>query len=361
MPCQPRLPVCLTLLAVTTAAAFAAPPKPKPKPNTVKGQGQLAGADGRFGTVYSLQNGFNLEILAAHYTMEPWIAPDPLAPHADQKLLIMDLAIKNATPRDNEWGTEHVFRYVDAQGQLYTDSNFALASTGMGSINLRLRPGQGLGQPALHDPFRTAILLPAKARIVKIMLNQGRLTAKEEKTFRYFVAGATKAEAGEEGDPKNVIAPLPENVRDPADPSGATALDAGKGTPGMPVPSGFFELRFDGFTYSADAITGHAPAKGKRFAVATMHAKCVAKVGRSEFYGLEADNVERITDADGERYQPVAFLKASSPEEPKRIFEKGDEYTYRIVYELPANAQAKSMLLATREGRIWTYDVSGMK
>ena len=42
--------------------------------NETKGQGQLVGANGQFGVVYTLDNNFNFEILSAKYTMDPLIA-----------------------------------------------------------------------------------------------------------------------------------------------------------------------------------------------------------------------------------------------------------------------------------------------
>ena len=54
------------------------------------------------------------------------------------------------------------------------------------------------------DPVQIAWKVPQKARIVKIMVNQPRLNRSEE-VFRYYVAGATKEEAGDVGDPKNTV------------------------------------------------------------------------------------------------------------------------------------------------------------
>src|SRR3569833_3811994 len=54
------------------AGAQAVPVKHKPATgHAVKGQGQLAGGTGQFGTIYSLNNGFNYEILSAAYSLEP--------------------------------------------------------------------------------------------------------------------------------------------------------------------------------------------------------------------------------------------------------------------------------------------------
>src|SRR5436309_5337400 len=94
------------LLCAGLAGAAAAAPAPKPTPARpapvpVKGQGQLAGGNGQFGTVMSLDNGFNFEILSARYTLEPFVGSAPLTAGTDQKLLILEIAIKNARKDDN--------------------------------------------------------------------------------------------------------------------------------------------------------------------------------------------------------------------------------------------------------------------
>lgn len=190
---------CLLSLSIALFAAtvtHAAPAKkPKPKPathNAVKGQSQMAGGNGQFGQIYTLDDGFNFEILAAHYTMDPFPAYEYQIAGPDQKVLVIELALKNANPSD--------------KGALYPGGQLELMSKGEAEGSFTLRPGQGIGQPSMNDPLRHAIVVPAKARIVKIMVGHGR-KGSSEKTIRYYIAGATAAEAGEAGDPKNIITP----------------------------------------------------------------------------------------------------------------------------------------------------------
>ena len=215
-----RHPLAFSLALLSAATlCVAAPPRAKrhaPVPNQSKGQKQIAGSDGVFGTVYSLKGGFNFEVLSARYTVEPVPAHETRTALADQKLVVLDVAIKNATSSDSYYNPDASITLVDAQGELYPNRipDMVLASTSDREAGWTLRPGQGLGQPERHDPLRYSMVIPAKARIVKIMINQGRLNS-SEKVVRYFVAGATEAEAGKAGDPRNVIAPLPNDVRDP--------------------------------------------------------------------------------------------------------------------------------------------------
>ncbi|MBV9469247.1 MAG: hypothetical protein JOZ57_08365, partial [Abitibacteriaceae bacterium] len=150
----------IAALAITTMAIAAPqggtqkkPPAPKPPAvNQVKGQQQLAGASVQFGTVYSLKNGFNFAVLAARYTLEPFVAYAPLTAKTDMKLLVLDFAIKNANPDDNFFNPEDMLTLVDDKGQLYTGGSMALSSKKADTASVTLRPGQGLGQPELKDP-----------------------------------------------------------------------------------------------------------------------------------------------------------------------------------------------------------------
>lgn len=357
------LPLSAALFAATVA--YAAPAKkPKPKPathNAVQGQSQMAGGNGRFGEIYTLDNGFNFEILTAHYTMDPFPAYEYQTAGPDQKVLVIDLALKNANPSDEFFDSQDLFTAVDDKGALYPGGQLELMSKGEAEGSFTLRPGQGIGQPGLNDPLRHAIVVPAKARIVKIMVGHGR-KGSSEKTIRYYIAGATAAEAGEAGDPKNVITPLPDNVRDSSDPSGAVALDKGKGVLGTYVPSGVFALRLDNFAYSPDALNGNAPDDGKKYAVATVTAKSLMEKEVTFFEVTGGDNTQfEITDADGERYTPVAYLKAKSAEDAEHTFKKGDEYTFRILFSLPKDTSAKQLVLGAGNSRTWAYDTSAVK
>jgi len=362
-----RQAVLLALpLALLSAATLcvAATPKAKrhmPARNQSKGQKQIAGGDAEFGAVYSLKDGFNFEVLSARYTVEPIPAHDTRTALADKKLVVLDVAIKNAGPSDSYYNADAYITLVDAQGELYPNSiaDMVLASTSDKEAGWTLRPGQGLGQPERHDLLRYSMVIPAKARIVKIMVNQGRLNS-SEKVLRYFVAGATEAEAGKVGDPKNVIAPLPENVRDPSDPSGATALGSGKGTAGVFLPTGFFALRLDGLSYTSDPTRDQgAPEEGKKYAVATVTVKGLTPAPQAmpDFTGGGPSPCVLI-DSDGETDKCVGFMKAKSSETPEHDFKQGEEYTFRIVFPLAKDATAKTLVLSAGGYRTWTFPVT---
>ena len=248
--------------------------KKPPVKNAVKGQAQVAGLYAQFGTTYTLKNNFNFTLLSARYTLEPHDCYEGIMANTEQKVVVLDIAIKNTAKDDNGFNGEGFMTLVDDKGQLYEFSNSTLALKSMGPKfpNTNLKPGQGLGQPGLKDPLEMARAIPGNARIVKVIINVGRL-GKDEQVMRYNIAGATKEEAGAPGDPRNVIAPLPDNVRDPADKSGAVALAEGKGKMGEYEPSGFYYLRLDAVAFTTDKFKEEEAPAGKRYVAATVTVK----------------------------------------------------------------------------------------
>ncbi len=352
-------------IAALSVAVNAAPPKKTPakKPpvkNETKGQGQLVGANGQFGTVYTLKNTLNFEILAAKYSTDSYASSSRIFPKADEKWIILDIAIKN-TQKVDYYTELSLFTLVDSKGELYPNGQVALDSKGVDAFTINLRPGQGLGQPELKDTLRVGFVVPAKARIAKIMINQGRL-GKNEEVLRYFVAGATKEEAGEAGDPKNVIKPLADNVRDAADPSGAVAVEEGRAKKGEFYYTNVALVRFDKLEVSTEAkLDGNPPEEGKAFAIVTMTAKSDwgAEFSLFDVNGVE-DNYE-LTNEEGDRVKPLNYRKAKADVAPDHSFKKGDEYTYRAFFSVPKDSKFKKLVFKGNNGRKWTIEGADLK
>ncbi len=113
---------------ITSGNAFAqikktkTPKAPSKKPTAVKGRGQLIGGIGQFGETYTLKRDFNLAVLGAHYTVEPIGDYGTNFPNADEKLLVLDVSLKNVSDRDNWFGGEGFMTAVDSKGGLYPTS-----------------------------------------------------------------------------------------------------------------------------------------------------------------------------------------------------------------------------------------------
>jgi hypothetical protein len=350
-----------SLLSPAIAQKKKPPVKKPPAQNETKGQNQQAGSEGQFGTIYSLQNELNFCILSAKYTLEPFISYNRYAAETEKKLLVLDLAIKNNTTVEKYFDGDSFISVVDSKGEIYNGADYALVSKNGVEGAVTLRPGQGVGQPALKDPYQVAFLISNKSRIVKIIVNQGRL-GKQEKVLRYFVAGATKEEAGEAGDPKNVIAGLPDNCKDPADKTGSTPLAEGKGKQGEYFPTGVYGVRFNSLDYSSDAIKGNPPDEGKKFAIVNVTVKLNyhREFSMFEFTGGDTP-LHELVDGDGEHIKPFAFLKAKSDEDAEHSFKRGDEYNCRIVFMVPQKFEGKKLVLGATSAPKWAYDISAIK
>jgi hypothetical protein len=328
--------------------------------HAVKGQSQIAGGFGKFGTVYTLKDQMNYEILSAGYTLDPFIAYWPQRVKTGEKFLVLHIAVKNARADRQPYADGNGFyTLIDNHGQQYVSPpTLQLASAGLKDFQTELNPGQGMGQPGLHDDLTEAFELPGNARIVKIIVNQSVLGMSGD-VLRYYIAGATKDEAGEPGDPKNVIASLPANVADPSDPSGATTLDPGKGTMGVYLPSGNFYIRLDKFEYSTTVTDGGSPPKaGQKFAIATVTAKTpITRVSMNDInYGDF-----RVKTADDDSIKPSDYLKATTDKPAEHAFDPGDEYTFRVIFAIDAGTTVKILTLGTGGASAWNYDVSSIQ
>jgi hypothetical protein len=323
----------------------------------------MSGGFGRFGTVYTLKDQMNYEILSAGYTLDPFIAYWPQRVKTGEKFLVLHIAVKNARPdRQPYMDGNGFYTLVDSHGQTYVSPPTAeLASAGLKDFGTELNPGQGMGQPALHDPLTEAFELPGNARIVKIIVNQSVLGMSGD-VLRYYIAGATKDEAGEPGDPKNVIAGVQVGARDPSDPSGATVLDPGNAKLGAYVPSGNFYIRLDKFEYSTTTTDGGSlPRAGKKYAIATVTVKTgITRVSMFDVAGGDFP-LHRVLTADGDRIKPDDYLKATSDKSAEHAFEPGDEYTFRIIFSIDSSTSVKTLTLGTGGASAWNYDVSSVQ
>ena len=324
----------------------------------------MAGADGHFGTVYTLKSNFNVALLSAHYTLEPFNYTENVYPAKNEKLLIVDIAAKNVDSKDNNFYTNNTFMTaIDAQGVETKNKVVSLASRAEETNDPTIKPGQGLGQPGLHDPLRVVFIVPATSRIVKLILNFGR-KGRAEEVVRYYIAGATKEEAGEPGDPANIVAPLPAAVRDPADPTGDTPLALGKAPASGTVISGPFALHLDSFTYTRDPAVGddgRAPNEDEQFAVATITATTLI-VGKRTPDPILTDEVI-VKDADGETVKPRYRMKAhgSAAMDFGHVIPKGESYTFRLVFPVHKATPQRTLILGINQGRLWEYDISSAK
>lgn len=345
----------LTPLVLLAGLAAAAPPKKtvkppvKPKPPTsvgVKGAAQMAGGALRFGEIFALKSGFTYQILSARYSLDPFVQ-DSVS--ADEKFLVLRVAIKNNRKEGDTWFNPdaHAFQAVDSANQNREGNAYALGSKPDEPLSPSLKPGQGLGQGG-GDPLEVAVKVPMTARLAKLILKQGREGASEE-VLRFFLAGATEAEAGGKPDPTNVIAPLP------------AWAEAGATIPvGQAVPTKSYFMTLTGFS-SAGSPSGQEPEEGKKWVFANVNVKNAfksVKQGVFNFYGGDSINNLVLIDSDGEKYPASRFFKAKKDEEPDSDLDPGEERAFRIGFLVPKDAAFKSAKLGSPPGHVFLFDAS---
>ncbi len=330
--------VILGILMVLTVPGFAQKkktPPAKPQKNETKGQNQLTGGLVKFGEIYTMNPGYNLQILKAKYTVEPFTSYGGKLNGRDTKLVVLDVAFKNARPEANDRMNIDLFSIIDSTGKVY-NGEIQLKSYKCRELYINLKPGQGLGQVGLNDPLQVAFEVPLDAVITKIMVNQPRLGKKEE-VLRYLIAGTDK-----EADPTNVITPLPSDVADPA--NGAIATKYGKVTVGKPFYSGYYTYIVEKVETVGKLSDQLDPGEGKKFLVVTLTTK--------NGYGKQVNYYDSILgesvaiDADGDSVALTSIVKKSSTTEvTTSTIEDGESITTRLVFTIGADQKLKSLKL----------------
>ncbi len=357
----------LVLSAVLLAFAGAAPSaiaqkkpvkKPvvkKPAKNETKGQGQLTGGFVKFGEIYSLKSGINFQIISARYTMEPIQCYNKTYARADEKLVVVQFAVKNASKNEVALGDqENIITLFDDTGAKYEVGAgcIGLMSNGSKELYRTLKSGQGIGQKELNDNLQVCYRVPLSAKILKFMINEPRLN-KNEEVLRYMMAGTDK-----DADPANVIAPLQTEIADPADKTGAVALKVGNGKAGTFYSAGAFQYRLDKIETTDKAlIEGKDPEEGKKFVVATVTVKSLYG-GSNSLYEAQCASSE-IADMDGDKSKLLYILKPSSGKEIETSQEilYGETYTFRLVFEIDAKAKPKTLKISN-DTYPWSFDIS---
>lgn len=323
--------LCCFLLS----AALPAREKPE-KPGQARAQTQVQGAQGQFGAIYTMRDDFNLQFISAAYTLEPHRDYAATAPTADEKLLVIRFALKNARPLDNYYGG-YTFTAVDEEENSYasTSGSTRYAPSGSSEYAPNLKPGQGVGQDS-SKPLTVAIRIPNKARIKKLLVNNGRKAFPKEEILRFSIAGFA------DGDPKNTIAPLPAYAADASDKSGSTSLSLCQGTVGTFYPNTYVDVRCDSISY-------RPASDGKQTAVVQVTVKNRASRPVDSYYFQESPlELVEARDGSGQKYPPgeVGARQLSSDEALGSLqLNENEEASYRYFFEIPAGARLQSLRL----------------
>jgi hypothetical protein len=346
---RPGIPLAVALVALSASAGTAqtkkpapkkpAPPKSAPpKKPAAAGTAQLPGENGKLGTIYGMGKDGRLyfTLNSAEFTVKRVNIGETMhAPSADEKLLLLNFSIQNATPGDLpvDWATLR-FTAVDSQNQnrVYPDQ---VAKSGTGEVlGLSLKPAQKI------DAY-TLITVPADASVPKLMVQH--------------VEGGGVLRYDLKGQAKGLQAPFAE----PTDPTGMKARPVVEAAPARYYPMKALDVQFVSGAYVSGPLGEHEPGEGKRFFVATLTLKNASPTPFSYNWGSIAP---RWLAADDEKsdYNQVMLKKARN-ELADGELKPGEETTVRIFAELPRDLAMKTLYVSEEGSREYAFDVSSIK
>jgi len=306
-------------------------------PATAGGAGgtvQLPGENGEFGAIYSLRkdNPLNFILKSAEYTTEQVrIGSRSYVPNAEQKMLVLHFSVQN--PLKTEYYVRFdslLFTAVDAMNV----NNEYVQDWGdeesRNPLELSLKPAQKV------DAY-TVIKVPAKGIVPKLMVLPGENNGP---ILRY--------------DLHEKVTGLTAPIADPADPTGATALETVPGTLGALYPYANFDVKVEGFSYSDQPLADEELAEGERYLFITV----LMKNNAGEDSYLRWDTVTPlVTDTDGVELNYKDMLTATSNRSLEQNVKKDQEMRVRLCINVPAGSTPVKLALKEGESRTYEFEI----
>jgi len=333
-----RLKVTAVVTAVClcgATAAWAGGQAASAKPRVVQGTTQLAGEQGKLGITYTIGKSgpINFTLRSAEYTVgRVSTGEHRILPSAQEKTLVLHFTVQNPQKQEfhYNWGIL-AFTAVDAKNVNREFTQYVASEKDGGEVGINLKPAQKL------DCY-TTILVPAQGVIPKLIVK-----STDDLVVRYDLKGKVK--------------PLAAPFADRADKSGATALAEVPAQQNVYYPTGLFDMKVTGFSYTSSAINGEDPPEGGRYLVVTM---AVTNQEATEQHLNWGQLLPEVTTADGERleWNSVLLLKSRDAEVGQNLRPK-EELQVRLYFAVPEGAEAKTFRLReNEEGRAYLYDLT---
>lgn len=304
----------------------------------VAGTTQLAGGEGEFGKTYTLgkTSPLNFTLRSAEYTVSRvTVGTSVYAPEASEKLLVLHYTVQNPNQRDIgvSWDS-FKFTVVDAKDVNHVFDNYVAREGTTENYDVRLKPAQKVDLVA-------AWAVPASGVIPKLIVERERSAP----VLRYDLRGKVKS--------------LPAPFADPSDPTGATALEVVPAKAGTYYPMQKFDMRLESVSYSSEPMNKQAPAEGKQYLIATLSIKnACGPTAREANFNYDSFKFE-LKDADGEKQEFDGYLiKAARDERADGKLKPGEEYRFRIYFELPQEVKGQTLYAAEGESRVYAFDLS---
>ena len=270
---------------------------------------QLAGDNGELKKIYSLvkSNPLHFSLISAEYTTTPLtIGTSHFVPKADEKLLVLHFTVQNPQDKTNFVRYDRLrITAVDAMNVNHEAVQGWGDEENKGNVALELKPKQKLACYA-------GIIVPAKGVIPKLMIMPWR--EGDGPILRY--------------DLRDKVAALPAPIADPADPTGATALENVPAELGKVYPFGNFDVAIEQFSY-ADTLTDVKPPTGGRFLIVTALVK--NRSPRDNFLRYDFFR-PYVTDTDGAEVKYRGMLLATRDANVAQDLKAGAELRVRLFF-----------------------------
>jgi hypothetical protein len=270
-----------------------------------------------------------ITIRSLRYTLEPVnIGDETIAPHADEKLLVVHYTVKNDEARHFD---QDLLRIAAVDSD-----NASHPSTGrVGLERSRREVGTELDENGSLDVY-TVLVLPADGEAKKLIL---------EPTY----SGEEKRKATM--DLSGLVTPLPAPFADPSDASGATARAVIPAEAGKFYPMGFFDTRLDSVATDAGRLTVIFTIKNG----STLR----QSFDNGTFLPTVHDTTGDVIEWDGSIYH------ATKPGPAGTDIEPGTEYRIRFRFPLGEGIAPKTIALSEHFGgkktHAYSFDITASK
>jgi len=192
--------------------------------------------------------------------------------------------------------------------------------------------------------------MPAKGAIPKLMFQ-----SRDKLVLRYQLL-----QKDAKGNYINPVKPLPAPIADPADETGATALEVVPAQLGAYYPLRDVGAKVESITLSDDPIQGRAPSKGQRYLVAIV----TARNDSGGKFGWAWSTIKAtLTDQDGGdiRWNGTCLF-ASRDDDARADLAPGQELRVRYFFPVPPNLPLKAFgIQQSSTGRVYAYDLTNLK
>lgn len=319
----------------TTGTGTTAPPK-----SGDFGTAQLAGDSGQIGQVYTLRtsNPIYFRLNSVAYSVSQLrFGKLMVTPEADEKLLVLHYSLQNPQKIEALVRFDTLkFTAVDQMNVNHDGKGWVGDEQTQGELGMRLKPAQRV-------EAYTCIVVPAKGVIPKLMVMPPN--ANDGPILRY--------------DLRDKVTALPAPFADPADPTGATALEVVPGQANAAYPLKNFDVKVEKWETVTTALDGPAPKAGESYFVVTL--SCTNKTGNDAVLRFDTFAVT-LVDADGLQLKPyrdilaatsnVSFSQRVASEATARI---------RVYFTVPKDVKPKTFTIKESTSRSYAYDVSGQE